>query len=95
MKDVIASDINVYAESNDLWSGNQTRNGLRVIVHPNYDSNTLSNDIALIKLSSPLDVTNSSIRTICLPSINSTILSYSEWPVANTTVNISFSFFDS
>jgi secreted trypsin-like serine protease len=95
MKDVIASDINVYAGSNDLWSGNQIRNGLRVIVHPNYDPNTLSNDIALIKLSSPLDVTNSSIRTICLPSINSTILSYSEWPVANTTVNISFSFFDS
>jgi secreted trypsin-like serine protease len=78
MKNALASDINVYAGSNNFWSGNQIRNGLRVIVHPNYDSITLSNDIALIKLSYPLEVTNSSIHTICLPSINSTILSYSE-----------------
>jgi secreted trypsin-like serine protease len=92
MQNVIASDVNVYAGSNNLWSGNQTRNGFRIIVHPNYDSNTLSNDIALIKLSYPLNVNNTSIRTICLPSINSTILVNSEWPVANTTVSIPFSF---
>ena len=88
-KVLIPSQVTVYAGSNIRWSGSQNRSASRVVVHPNYEPSTFSNDIALIKLSSPLDMTDSGIHIICLPSINSTVLANGEWPVANTTVSYS------
>ncbi|CAF0936786.1 unnamed protein product [Rotaria sordida] len=45
-----------------------------------------TNDIALIELSFPLNMMDSSIHTLCLPSVHSSILANGEWPVPNTTV---------
>ncbi|KAM7387642.1 hypothetical protein PAMA_009992 [Pampus argenteus] len=42
----------------------------RLIKHPNYDSNTNDNDIALLQLSSPVDFTNY-IRPVCLAASGS------------------------
>jgi trypsin len=43
--------------------GEQVRRASKVILHPNYNDNTYNNDIALIKLSSPVTL-NSVIKTI-------------------------------
>uniref|UniRef100_A0A3P9HII1 Peptidase S1 domain-containing protein n=1 Tax=Oryzias latipes TaxID=8090 RepID=A0A3P9HII1_ORYLA len=45
-----------------------------VIVHPNYNSNTKDNDIALLQLSSPVTF-NNYITPVCLASTNSTFYS--------------------
>jgi hypothetical protein len=79
MKNVPVSNLTIYAGSNILWSGNQTRNAPRIAVHSDYDSSTFENDIALIKLVSPLEMNRSNIGSICLPSVNSTILANGEW----------------
>jgi plasminogen len=39
----------------------------RVIVHPSYNPNTINNDLALLKLSSPFSMT-SHVSPVCLPS---------------------------
>ena len=41
---------------------------LKTIVHPKYNKKTLNNDIALIKLSSPISFpSNNKIAPVCLP----------------------------
>jgi secreted trypsin-like serine protease len=82
-----ANQITVYAGSNIRWSGTQSQIGSQVIQHPNYNPSTYVDDIALIKLSSPLDMTDPDVSSICLPSVSSTTLAAGEWPPANTTVN--------
>ncbi|CAK6964254.1 uncharacterized protein LOC122971898, partial [Scomber scombrus] len=47
-----------------------TRTVARIILHPNYDSNTNNNDIALLKLSSPVKFTDY-IRPVCLAASSS------------------------
>jgi len=46
----------------------QTRSIAQIYKHPNYDTSTLVNDIALLRLSSPLDMTSGNIKPICLPT---------------------------
>ena len=78
MPGVSPSQIIVYAGSNTRFAG-QSRTASRIIVHLNYNSSTKQNDIALIQLSTPFTMT-SSVKSICMPSVNSTILSAGEWP---------------
>ncbi|CAF3621566.1 unnamed protein product [Rotaria sordida] len=86
MEKVKPSDVIVYAGSNIRFTGSQSRKPSRIVVHPNYDSSAYTNDIALIELSFPLNMMDSSIHTLCLPSVHSSILANGEWPVPNTTV---------
>ncbi|KRG00053.1 uncharacterized protein Dwil_GK27994 [Drosophila willistoni] len=44
-----------------------------IIINPDYNSEDLTNDISVLKLSQPIMHFSSSIRPICLPSINSQI----------------------
>lgn len=81
---ISASEIIVYAGSNIRFAG-QSRTASRIIAHPGYISSTNVNDIALIQLSSPLSMT-SAMKTICMPSVNSSILSTGEWPPAGLYV---------
>ena len=62
----------------------QSRVVSQIIVHPNFDQDTLVNDITLLKLSSPLNMSDPAVSSICLPSVNSTTLAAGEWPAANT-----------
>ncbi len=89
--DVKAAELIVYAGSNIRWTGTQSRKGLRIIVHPNYNTVTYENDIALIELAFPLDMTDSRIHVVCLPSVSLTSLASGEWPIINTSVSNSFS----
>ncbi|CAF4331042.1 unnamed protein product, partial [Adineta steineri] len=81
-----ASSITIYAGSNSRWTGTQSRVVSKIIVHPSYNSDTYVDDIALLQLQTPLDMTDRYVSQICLPSVNSSILSTTEWPAANTTV---------
>ncbi|MEZ4605786.1 MAG: serine protease [Deinococcales bacterium] len=54
-----ASDIVVVAGDHRVSTtgdGEQVRQGAKIILHPNYNNNTTNNDIALLKLSSPMNL---------------------------------------
>lgn len=87
---VVASKVIVYAGSNSRWSGSQSRIVSHIVVHSYYNSTNFVNDIALLRLGSPLSMTDSAISTICIQSVSSSILSTTEWPSANTTVHFIF-----
>ncbi|CAF3924826.1 unnamed protein product [Rotaria sp. Silwood2] len=83
---VLASQFIVYAGSNTQWYGTQTRNVSRIILHSGYNPATYENDIALLKLASPLNMSNPYVSSICLPSVSQTTLSAGEWPSVGTNV---------
>ena len=76
-----ASEILISAATNELLGWIQWRRVSLVIKHPAYNTTTGVNDIALLRMSAPFDMTNPSIARICLPiwtseddpSINSSV----------------------
>jgi secreted trypsin-like serine protease len=83
-----ASQITIYAGSTRVWSGTQSRVASQIIIHPNYIPATYENDIALLRLASPLTMSDPNVSPICIPSVASATLSAGEWPAAGTTVSI-------
>jgi hypothetical protein len=45
----------------------------------------------MLKLSSPLTMTDPFVSQICLPSVSASTLAAGEWPPVNTSVSNSFS----
>lgn len=90
---VAASKVIVYAGSNARFSG-QSRVASSITVHPSYVSSSHINDIALIRLSSPLTISNSSVKPVCIPSVDSVTLAAGEWPAAGLYVRNSVLYFD-
>ena len=82
-----ASEVTAYAGGTKRSLSTQTRVGAQIIVHPNYDSDTSANDIALIRLSTPLTMTGPDVDVICLPSVSQTALNAGEWPSASSSVS--------
>ncbi|CAF0801287.1 unnamed protein product [Adineta steineri] len=87
------SDIIVHAGSNQLNDSTQHRHIAKIIVHPEFNQHTFVADIALIQLTSPLDMTDLSIAKICLPAIRDTIpdeneptIDMNEYPPVNSAV---------
>ncbi|CAF4347585.1 unnamed protein product, partial [Adineta steineri] len=74
------SDIKVHAGSLKVMEGTQ-RSVSQFYMHPSYNKAEHTNDIALIKLDRPLDLSNRDLAKICLPKIASTS---EEYPVAST-----------
>ena len=68
------SDIMVNAGSNRLDQIIQQRDIEIIISHPFYDAYTYVNDIALIQLSLPLDMTDPVLAKICLPTQSGKII---------------------
>ena len=85
---VSPSQITVYAGSIQRLSGTQIRSVSSVIVHQSYSSVTFVNDIALLRLSSSLDLTSNGVRPICIPPVSSAQLAQGEWPSPPTTVSL-------
>ncbi|CAF3204398.1 unnamed protein product, partial [Rotaria sp. Silwood2] len=82
---IAASQVTVYAGSNTRFSG-QSRVASSITVHPSYVSSTKINDIALIQLSTPLTMSSSAVKIICIPYVSSTTLSAGEGPPAGLSV---------
>ncbi|UJR27559.1 hypothetical protein I4U23_008841 [Adineta vaga] len=74
------SSLQVYVGSIYLSSAVQVRSVSKIYNHPSYSSSTYQNDIAILKLSSPLNLDQTGVDLICLPNVSSTILSSSEYP---------------
>jgi secreted trypsin-like serine protease len=62
-----APQIIIHAGSNNLNESTQSRRVAKIVLHPNYDENFEAHDIALIQLTSPLDMDDRAIAKICLP----------------------------
>jgi secreted trypsin-like serine protease len=94
------SAVKVYVGSIYISITAQVRTVSLIHIHPSYDSNTFVNDLSILKLSSPIDLTQTGVDLVCLPNVSSTVLASSEYPTANTNVmkrfffklNFSFSF---
>ncbi|CAF2182438.1 unnamed protein product [Rotaria magnacalcarata] len=80
------SDFIVYAGSNARWSGSQNRTVSKVIPHANFNPSTYEYDIALLQLSSPLNMSDPALSKICLPNVTQATLSAGEWPSSGTSV---------
>lgn len=81
-----ATQITVYAGSNTMWSG-QSRSVSNVYIHENYLSSTKQNDIALLYLSSALNMSNPNVAIACIPNADPSTLSSEEWPQSNVDVS--------
>ncbi|CAF0979323.1 unnamed protein product [Rotaria sp. Silwood1] len=67
VKDTHPSQVLISAATNQLFGMQQWRWASSVIIHPHYNDTMLQNDIALIKVSPPFNMTDLSISKICLP----------------------------
>lgn len=81
-----ATSVQVYAGSTTRFAGTQIISASVAYIHLNYSSTGFIHDIALVKLSSPLNLNAVGVDTICLPSVSAATLAAGEWPPANTTV---------
>lgn len=86
--DYVRSPIIVYAGSTTRWRGSQTRQVEQIIIHPDYQPTSYANDIALLRLASPLIMTDPAVSQICIPSVSSTLLETNQWPPSGTYVSI-------
>jgi secreted trypsin-like serine protease len=68
------SDIMIHAGSNNLQYSRQRRKVAKIFSHRYFDSETNINDIALIQLSSPLDMNDPVLAKIYLPPKTGKIL---------------------
>ncbi|CAF1104166.1 unnamed protein product [Rotaria sp. Silwood1] len=62
---ILAGSLTLQPSSNDL---SQVRSIASIYKHPDFDYHWMINDIALLRLSTPLDMTRRNIKPICLPS---------------------------
>jgi secreted trypsin-like serine protease len=81
MAGMLPSEVYISAATNELYGAKQLRVASSVIVNPQFDSVLIENDIALIKVSPPFDMTDPSISQICLPAPTT-----EDFPPLNSTV---------
>ena len=76
----------VYAGSTARFSGSQVIAVERVYRHTGFSSTRYVNDIALLQLTTPLNLNDPAVDTICLPVVTGVNLTGVEWPSPGTTV---------
>ena len=54
---ILLGDYNNQNDDGDLDDGEMARDVAEIIIHPSYKSQNLDNDLALIKLESPIEFT--------------------------------------
>lgn len=84
---VSASQIVVYAGCNNRQTCSQVLHVLMIKIYPDYFLNTNVNDIALLHLSTPLNMNDPYISAVTLPFARPTLSSASKWPPPGIEVN--------
>jgi secreted trypsin-like serine protease len=64
----------------------QVRDVSNIYIHPYYSSSTYDNDISILKLSSPIDLSQPGVDLVCLPNVSSSVLASGEYPPAGVNV---------
>ena len=77
-------DITIYAGTLIIDQG-ITRKASRIYSHPDYDAFLVANDIALLKVDRPFDLSSGELARICLPSV---AFPSEEYPAPNTSLVI-------
>ena len=65
---ISASSITVRVGSDYYYTGGTTRNVVKNIIHPYFNSNTMTHDIALLKLGIPVPLADPGVATIAMGS---------------------------
>lgn len=76
------SQVIIYAATNAIYSMTQYRYSSAIIRHPQYNSNTFENDIALVQVSPAFNMTDPGMAKICLP-----MATEQDFPAINSTVD--------
>ena len=84
---VSASQIVVYAGCNNRQTCSQVLRVSMIKIHPNYFPNTNVNDIALLRLLTPLNMNDPGVSAVTLPLARPTLSSAGKWPPPDTKVN--------
>lgn len=59
------------------FTNTQNRTAARIVIHPNFNPTTLFNDIAIIRMDTPIPLaTQQIINTACLPSQGASYVGY-------------------
>ncbi|CAF2419852.1 unnamed protein product [Rotaria sp. Silwood2] len=77
------SSVRVYVGSIYLSSAGQVRDVSKIYNHPNYSPLNYRNDIAILTLSSPLNLDQAGVDLVCLPNVSTTVLANEEYPPAD------------
>jgi secreted trypsin-like serine protease len=84
------NSLRAYVGSVSVSSYAQVRDIALIYNHPSYSSSTYLNDIAILKLSSPLNLDQVGVDLVCLPNVSSTVLASGEYPIPNINVMLRF-----
>ena len=86
VKLLTASSLRVHVGSIYLSSAVQIKEVSRIVNHPSYAATTFLNDIAILKLASPLNLNQTGVDTVCLPNVTAAVLASSEYPPVGANV---------
>jgi hypothetical protein len=87
VREVNPSEISIYAGSKVVKNSTQVLLVSAIKIHPDYSPNTNVNNIALLHLSIPLNMSDTGVGIIDLPPFSFTALSDSKWPPAGINVS--------
>jgi secreted trypsin-like serine protease len=80
------SSVRVYVGSIYLSSIAQVLDVSNIYIHPSYSSSLYTNDISILKLSSPVNLDQSGVDLVCLPNVPSSVLASEEYPPIGVNV---------
>jgi len=86
------SSVRVYVGSIYLHSTAQVRDVSHIYSHPYFSLSTYVNDIAILKLSSPLNLDQTGVDLVCLPNVSSSVLASGEYPPPGINVMLIYLF---
>ncbi|CAF0996677.1 unnamed protein product [Didymodactylos carnosus] len=76
----------IHVGINTLSQTGQVRKIAQSFIHADYDSATHENDIAILRLTTPLDLSDLTVSTICLPNSTSALPQSVEYPLPGSTL---------
>ena len=77
---IVLSRLSLNFDIRNLSNIGELRNVSKMYIHPSFDERLYLNDLAILRLNKPMDLTNSDISTICLPSPSDFDLDQAEYP---------------